>query len=229
MRIGFGTHFGPFSVFTSKNVSPGKAAGGCLMAILWLIFLPFVLLYYYIKWCIKNNGETDDRPIYLRTWFITTVSLVVVFGVAAAFGGSDDTGERPPQEPATVTVQTTPEPTPEETAEPTQEPTPEETPTPEPEEELKEAYDDSWEYADGPMVVDGEQAPADGDTEQQAAQEYTEPAQEAQPQGDMVWIAGSGDGTKYHNDPSCSNMRNPVQVSIADAQSRGYEACKRCY
>lgn len=144
MRIGMGGRFGPFSVFASKNVSPGKAAGGCLMAILWLIFLPFVLLYYYIKWCIKNNGETDDRPVYLRTWFITTIALVVVFGVAAAFGGSDDTGEQPPQEPAAVTVQTTPEPTPEETT------------APEAEEESKEAYDDSWEYTGEPMVVDGE-------------------------------------------------------------------------
>ena len=225
MRIGFGTHFGPFSVFASGKASPGKAAGGCLMAFLWLAFLPFILLYYYIKWCIKNNGETGDRPIYRRTWFITTIALVVVFGIAAAFGGSGDTGDQPPQEPAAVVVQATPEPT----AEPTPEPTPEETPAPEIVEVPKEAYDDSWEYADEPMVVDGEQAPAESGAEQQAAQEYTEPVQEAQPQGDMVWIAGSGNGTKYHNDPSCSNMSNPVQISLSDAQARGYEACKRCY
>lgn len=92
MRIGFGTHFGPFSVFTSKNVSPGKAAGGCLMAILWLIFLPFVLIYYYVRWCIKNNGETDDRPVYLRTWFITTIVLVVVFALCAAFSPKKEQG-----------------------------------------------------------------------------------------------------------------------------------------
>lgn len=90
MRIGFGTHFGPFSVFTSKNVSPGKAAGGCLMTFLWLAFLPFVLLYYYIKWCIKNNGETDDRPVYLRTWFITTIVLVVVFALCAVLAPKNE-------------------------------------------------------------------------------------------------------------------------------------------
>lgn len=229
MRIGFGTHFGPFSVFTSGKVSPGKAAGGCLLAVLWLMFLPFILLYYYIKWCIKNNGETDDRPIYLRTWFITTIVLVVVFGIAAAVGGSDDTGEQPPQEPTAVAVQTTPEPTPDLTAESTPEPTPEETPVPEVGEESKEVYDDSWEYADEPMVIDGEQVPAESYAEQQPVEEYAEPSQEAQPQGDTVWIAGSGNGKKYHRDPSCSNMSNPVQISLADAQARGYEACKVCY
>lgn len=155
---------------------------------------------------------------------VVTLPILIVF-CAAAFGGSGDTGEQPPHEPAAVVVQATPEPT----AEPTPEPTPEETPAPEIVEVPKEAYDDSWEYADEPMVVDGEQAPAESGAEQQAAQEYTEPAQEAQPQGDMVWIAGSGNGTKYHSDPSCSNMSNPVQISLADAQARGYEACKRCY
>ncbi len=51
----------------------------------------------------------------------------------------------------------------------------------------------------------------------------------AEPQGAMVWIAGSGEGTKYHSRSGCSNMKNPVQISLADAQRMGYTPCKRCY
>lgn len=44
-----------------------------------------------------------------------------------------------------------------------------------------------------------------------------------------VWIAGSGNGTKYHSNPNCSNMKNPVEISLSEAQSRGYDPCKKCY
>lgn len=44
---------------------------------------------------------------------------------------------------------------------------------------------------------------------------------------DMVWIPKSG--SKYHSRSSCSNMKNPTQVSRSEAISRGYEPCKKCY
>ena len=44
-----------------------------------------------------------------------------------------------------------------------------------------------------------------------------------------MWIAGSGNGTKYHSNPNCSNMKNPVEISLSEAQSRGYDPCKKCY
>lgn len=47
--------------------------------------------------------------------------------------------------------------------------------------------------------------------------------------GVMVWIASSGNGTKYHSGSSCSNMENPNQVSKSDAIAWGYEACKKCW
>lgn len=57
------------------------------------------------------------------------------------------------------------------------------------------------------------------------------PAQETEPdsgdQETMVWIPQSG--SKYHSDPGCSNMENPTQVTISQAQANGYTACKRCY
>ena len=48
-------------------------------------------------------------------------------------------------------------------------------------------------------------------------------------QGTMVWIAGSGNGKRYHSYSGCSNMKNPVEVSLSDAQAWGYTACKKCY
>lgn len=44
---------------------------------------------------------------------------------------------------------------------------------------------------------------------------------------EMVWIPKSG--KKYHSDPSCSNMKNPSQVTKEEAEDRGYEPCKKCY
>lgn len=42
----------------------------------------------------------------------------------------------------------------------------------------------------------------------------------------MVWI--TQDGKKYHSNPNCSNMKNPKQINIYDAQARGYGACNKC-
>ena len=45
---------------------------------------------------------------------------------------------------------------------------------------------------------------------------------------EMVWIPIHG-GTKYHNNSSCSKMVDPGHVSISQAKSMGFTACKRCY
>ena len=44
---------------------------------------------------------------------------------------------------------------------------------------------------------------------------------------EMVWIPKTG--SKYHRNSSCSNMKNPSQVSKQVAIQRGYEPCKKCY
>lgn len=43
----------------------------------------------------------------------------------------------------------------------------------------------------------------------------------------MVWIPVSG--TKYHSKSSCSNMKSPKYISLAEAQKQGYSACKKCH
>lgn len=72
-------------------------------------------------------------------------------------------------------------------------------------------------------VVDVEKAEREAQekAEQEAAQQEVEETQE------MVWISGTG--TKYHSNPNCSNMKNPVQISKDEAIASGLEPCKRCY
>lgn len=43
----------------------------------------------------------------------------------------------------------------------------------------------------------------------------------------MVWIPANG--SKYHSRSSCSNMKNPTQVTKEAAEQMGYEPCKRCH
>ena len=45
--------------------------------------------------------------------------------------------------------------------------------------------------------------------------------------GTMVWVSATG--KKYHNNSSCSGMKNPTQISLSDAQRRGLTPCKNCY
>ncbi len=55
------------------------------------------------------------------------------------------------------------------------------------------------------------------------------PAETEQPQSrdTMVWIPKTG--SKYHSDPECSNMKDPTQVSLSQAESMGYTPCKKCW
>lgn len=46
--------------------------------------------------------------------------------------------------------------------------------------------------------------------------------------GGSVWIPTRG-GTKYHASSSCSGMKGPMKVSVSEARSRGFSACKKCY
>lgn len=77
---------------------------------------------------------------------------------------------------------------------------------------------------DGSLTIED---PAPVETEQ-PEQTQVETPQEAQDTEERVWIPTNG-GSKYHSNPSCSKMKNPQEVTISEAQSRGYTACKRCY
>lgn len=44
----------------------------------------------------------------------------------------------------------------------------------------------------------------------------------------LVWVPTKG-GKKYHSKPGCSNMEDPMQVTVETAIANGYDACKRCH
>lgn len=72
------------------------------------------------------------------------------------------------------------------------------------------------------------QEAAEQQAQQQQSQQQTQQQVTAPPaQTQMVWIPNSG--SKYHSNPSCSNMKNPQQVTLDYAQSAGYEPCKKCH
>lgn len=67
----------------------------------------------------------------------------------------------------------------------------------------------------------------------EALQPTTEPTPETEPEPEpavqetLVWIPNSG--KKYHSSSGCSGMKNPSQVTVSQAESMGYEPCKKCY
>lgn len=72
--------------------------------------------------------------------------------------------------------------------------------------------------------------PASDNNSQAKAPAQSEPAAQSPARPDnteTVWIPATG--KKYHRKSSCSNMKNPTQVSRSEAINRGYEHCKKCY
>ena len=95
-----------------------------------------------------------------------------------------------------------PDPTPAPTAVATVAPTPEptEAPTPEPTE-----------------------APTPEPTQAPTA----EPAAAVEEKQEMVWISDTG--KRYHSNSSCSNMKNPRQVTLKEAEAMHLTPCKKCH
>ena len=107
-----------------------------------------------------------------------------------------------------VTVEPTEAPTPEPTETPTPEPTSTPEPTPEPTPEVTATPKPTPEPAPEPVV----EATATSDEGGSST---------------MVWIPQTG--KKYHSKSSCSNMKNPSEVTIEKAQKLGFTACKKCW
>lgn len=81
---------------------------------------------------------------------------------------------------------------------------------------------------DTPHQLDSEQASSsESETPQTPSSEEPSGNVSETPQETTVWIPRSG--SKYHRSPSCSNMKNPTEVPISEAQARGYKPCKSCY
>lgn len=64
-------------------------------------------------------------------------------------------------------------------------------------------------------------------TEPVAPPASQEPSSEAPVKDELVWVSRSG--KKYHNNPECSGMKNPTQMTKSEAESSGREPCENCY
>lgn len=54
-----------------------------------------------------------------------------------------------------------------------------------------------------------------------------EPTEEPAVQGGTVWLSRTG--KKYHCDPNCGNMKNPIKSTLDEAIASGREPCEKCY
>ena len=106
----------------------------------------------------------------------------------------------------------------------------------------KQAEEEAWrrEEAERQKAQEGArrqaEAAAQAEAEQQAQQEQAAsqrtPASGGNAQTPVhasVYIAASGNGTKYHSDPHCSRMNGVIEMSVEEAQAMGYTPCKKCY
>ncbi len=86
-----------------------------------------------------------------------------------------------------------------------------------------------------PVIREKEPEPVQADSvaEQTAAEviqaDPVTEAQAAEPIGSHVYIASSGNGKKYHSNPSCSNMNGTIELTLEEAEAQGYTPCKKCY
>lgn len=49
------------------------------------------------------------------------------------------------------------------------------------------------------------------------------------PNEQIVYVAKSGEGSKYHRIQDCGNMESVRELTISEAEALGYTPCKRCY
>ena len=94
--------------------------------------------------------------------------------------------------------------------------------------------DTATEQPTAPTLSENEQVVEQPAEEEPAEQEPTEqestesePTESESDSDTTVWI--SENGTKYHTSATCSGMKEPTSLPLAEARQQGYTACKRCH
>ena len=185
---------------------------------------------------IGNGGGNNKKPWYKKTWVIVLLSILGFGFIVGALGDDDNSNNDitnfttlqaenissiiddnttiadnvPVSTEADTTLPVAPDTT------PVPETTPTPTTTPAPTTTLAPTTTPAPTTA--PTTT-----PAPTTTIQQTVATTTAPV----PQQNLVWISKTG--KKYHRNSSCSNMKNPSQVTLDKAQSLGLEPCKKCY
>lgn len=208
-------------ILFSRGLFSAPGFLGLIVGVLALPVRPVQMLWKQIL--------PSDSPRWARGAILAAAFLVVL---AAASGPSDKTTATTAPQSATVEATATPASTPAATATPSPTPVPTPTATPEPTPTATPVP------TEAPTPVPTEvPAPASSVSETQAAGDAGAAAQPESssavtytaPQSGTVYVAGSGNGKKYHSNPNCSNMNDPVPLTQAEAEARGYTPCKKCY
>ena len=172
-----------------------------------------------------NQILPSHSPRWAKGAVLTAAFLVVL---AAASGPSDKAMESANPESVLTETTATPAVTPEATATPSPTPSPTPAPTPTATPTLTPVPTEVPTPAPTEAPAASETQAA-GDTGAAAASESSAASSYTAPQSGTVYIAGSGKGKKYHSDPNCSNMNDPVPLTQAEAEARNYTPCKKCY
>ena len=207
-----------------------KGIGAAFMFLFALAFMPSFssVIFLVLGVLLLPIAKWQD---FLRTYVnrkIKTIVSVVLFVVALAVTPAAET----PDDTRTVISTDAPEATLEDTtvALPTEERTTAESTTEEITTEEITTEEPTTEEATTEELTTEEVTTEEPTTEAPTTEAPTTqaPTTEAEPEQEtMVWISKTG--KKYHSNPNCSNMKNPSQITLSEALSRGKEACSKCY
>lgn len=161
------------------------------------------------------------KPIYKRVWFWIAAVVLILLVVAGIDGAND-----PPkvtEEPAAA-VRSMPEPTPSPTAAPTPSPSPSPEPTPEP------------TVAPTPVPTpEPTPIPTAPPTPQPTLAPTPAPTPEPTPVQTIHGVPGntvvyvSQKSNTIHKIHDCSGMKNYREMTIAEADAKGYKYCPNCW
>ena len=176
------------------------------IAVCGVISLSIVFLFCFISSSIESHNRTRN---YMR-------ALAVSSSAASTIAPTPSYTPLPTSTPVvtpspTPTTTPSPTPTPTITPSPTPVPTPTITPTPVPTATATPTI--------SPQPIEVESSISSSSS--------TNSPQTVTPSTNYVYI--SENGKKYHRRPGCSNMENPMEVTVEQAIAWGYTPCKKCY
>lgn len=82
--------------------------------------------------------------------------------------------------------------------------------------------------AEAARIAQEQQAAAEAARVAQEQQAAAAAAQQAAQSEATVYIAASGNGSRYHTKSSCSGMKGTISLTVSQAAARGYTPCKKC-
>ena len=184
----------------------------------WIGVVIFGLLVFSAPWVFAKILFAISAAVCLpisknplnnwqRTLIIVLATIIATYSAAGVQSDSKNKSPTPTPTPIS-TIEPTAKPDP--TVAPTEKPTPKPTekPTPEPTEEP------TPEPTPDPTPIPTEKP-------------TPEPTKEPEQQSETVWLSRTG--KKYHRDPTCGNMKNPIESTLDEAIASGRQPCEKCY